>query len=265
LYQYLRKIPALPVGIFFEIEYPMANLIIDRGNTLTKWALFEADELVKKGKLESKTSDTLLDELMQLPETEAVLLSSVKRPSQKLEHWVSKAKRGVFFTYKTPIPVKNAYTTPETLGLDRLAAAIGAWNRFPESNSLVIDMGTCIKYDFITANGEYLGGNISPGMTMRFQALNRYTDKLPLLGYKEFDSIYGNSTETAITIGVVQGVEQELKGTIACFEQQFGKINTLMTGGDASVFEKRLKVPIFAAPNLVLYGLNAILNYNAGK
>ena len=243
----------------------MANLIIDRGNTLTKWALFEEDELVKMGKLDSKTSASLLDELMQLPECESVLLSSVKRPSLTLERWVGKAKRGVVFTHETPIPVKNAYTTPETLGLDRLASAIGAWNRFPESNSLVVDMGTCIKYDFITAQGEYLGGNISPGMTMRFQALNRYTDKLPLLGYKEFDSIYGNSTETAITIGVVQGVEQELKGTIACFEQQFGKINTLMTGGDASVFEKRLKVPIFAAPNLVLYGLNAILNYNAGK
>jgi type III pantothenate kinase len=243
----------------------MSNLIIDRGNTLTKWALFEADKLVKSGKLVSTTSASLLDELMELPAVEAVLLSSVKRPSLTLERWVSRAKRGVVFTHETPIPVKNAYTTPETLGLDRLAAAIGAWNHFPGSNSLVIDLGTCIKYDFVTERGEYLGGNISPGMNIRFQALNRYTDKLPLLGYKEFNAIYGNSTESAITIGVVQGIEQELLGTIACFEQEFGKINTLITGGDASIFEKRLKVPIFANPNLVLFGLNALLNYNVGK
>jgi len=243
----------------------MGNLIIDRGNTLTKWALFEGNELLRNGHLEANTTKALRKELSGLPKAEVVLVSSVKKKSTALTEWAAKASKSIEFTYLTPVPIKNAYKTPKTLGLDRLAAVIGAWNFYPGCHSLVIDFGTCIKYDFITNQAEYLGGNISPGMKMRFQALHQFTDKLPLLDYKHIDSIYGTCTESAIATGVIQGIEQEVMGTIALFQKQFDTINVILTGGDASVFEKQLKVPIFASPHLVLFGLNAILNYNAGK
>lgn len=243
----------------------MANLIIDRGNTFTKWAVFEDGQLKRQGKTESPKTEDLLTDLTPFQASEAILLSSVKKPSPELENWVKRAPLGLLFTHLTPTPVTNTYKTPQTLGLDRLAAAVAGWKLFPNQNTLVIDMGTCIKYDFVDQQGKYLGGNISPGMTMRFQALNRYTDQLPLLSFKDFEMIYGNSTESAIVLGVVQGLEQEILGTISLFEKQFGKINIVLTGGDSSIFEKRLKVHIFASPNLVLQGLNAILEYNAGK
>ncbi|MBX7180797.1 MAG: type III pantothenate kinase [Bacteroidia bacterium] len=243
----------------------MANLIIDRGNTFTKWAVFEDGQLKRQGRTESPNLEDLLLDLSPFQTSEAILVSSVKKPWLELDEWVKQAPVWIHFSHLTQTPLVNTYSTPQTLGLDRLAGTVGAWSLFPNQNSLVIDMGTCIKFDFVDRDGRYLGGNISPGMTMRFQALNRYTDQLPLLGFKDFNAIYGNSTESAIVLGVVQGIEQEILGTISLFEKQFGKINTVLTGGDSTIFEKRLKVPIFASPNLVLQGLNAILDYNAGN
>ena len=239
----------------------MNNLVIDIGNTLAKFGVF------KNGVVHSTTSvssDNIEAELSDLTSTycfDYVIVSSVKNLEIDIRQWIRPAGLMVF-DYQTHLPIKNDYATPETLGLDRLAGVVGAWEMFPKSNSLVIDCGTCLKFDFLNAKGHYLGGNISLGLKMRFSALNHYTDKLPLLQNKPISEIYGISTESAIHTGVVQGATEEIKGTMQLFEQKFGKINTIITGGDASVFEKRLKVPIFALPNLVLNGLHTILEFN---
>ncbi len=243
----------------------MQNLVIDCGNTLTKWAVFENDIVVNEGKLSSDSPASLVNILQTLRTPENTIISSVIENCDELTSFLKSSKHSIQFSHTTPIPVKNRYKTRQTLGLDRLAGVVGAAKQFPHENCLVVDIGTCIKFDFVTHEGEYLGGNISPGLNMRFAALNIYTDKLPLLSYQPVEDIFGKSTREAIITGVVQGMTEEIKGTIALFSAKFGKINIIITGGDASLFENRLNIPIFADPNLVLNGLNAILEYNLPK
>ena len=168
------------------------------------------------------------------------------------------------FTSETKIPVKNLYRTANTLGSDRLPAVIAAYNRFPGKDILVIDSGTCIKYNFINSNGEYLGGGISPGIDMRFKSLNNFTDRLPLITADyEFEKLVGTSSAESILSGVMNGVVTEVEGIISRYEQQYSSLHVVISGGNSSFFEKRLKKSIFADSFLVLKGLNLILEHNA--
>jgi len=163
------------------------------------------------------------------------------------------------FDHTVTTPLKNRYATPETLGADRLAAAVGAWSLFPHQNSLVIDLGTCITYEAVSKAGEYLGGNIVPGLRLRCEAMHRYTANLPLVEVEKPVPLIGKSTVECMQSGVFNGLVAEINGMIATYSSRFEDLKVLTCGGDAFFFESHLKPTIFAASNLVLMGLHAIL------
>jgi type III pantothenate kinase len=157
------------------------------------------------------------------------------------------------------------YATPTTLGVDRIAGVCGAKHMSPKTNVLVIDAGTCITYDFLDRDGNFLGGGISPGLMMRFNAVHNFTARLPLVPLVEIAPLIGDSTETCIQSGVINGLIEELGGIISLYRQKFEGLAVILSGGDARFFENKLKGSIFAVPELVLSGLNSILIHNVGS
>lgn len=167
------------------------------------------------------------------------------------------------FKSDTPIPIKNGYATQQSLGSDRLAAAIGAYGLFAGQNCLAVDAGTCIKYNILTREGVYLGGAISPGLSMRLKALHEFTDRLPLLEMDaDFDTLTGQTTRDSMLSGVLNGALAEVDGLIGRYRAQFPDLACIITGGDGPYLAKRLKNHIFAEPYLVLKGLHGVLLYN---
>lgn len=233
----------------------MQKLTIDQGNTRTKAAVFDGDSLVEK--LEDPAFDVLETFAKQ---AHRLILSTVKKESQLmtlLNH------HDIFLSSKTPTPLANRYLQPSTLGNDRLALSVGANTLFPNRHLLIIDMGTCITYDVVNAQNEYLGGSISPGLRMRFRALNQFTSQLPMLEMgPSVPEIIGQSTSECIQSGVINGLLAEIEGKIERFKCVFPSLKIIITGGDASFFDKELKNTIFACPDLLMIGLNKILDYN---
>jgi len=204
--------------------------------------------------------------MQDFPQLRYAILSSVrKKDPPLLEFLHGKFERFIELTSETPIPLTNLYLTPATLGYDRLASAVGANNIYPGSNVLVIDIGSAITIDFVNDNNEYTGGNISPGMEMRFKALNEYTANLPLEKPQENIETLGTNTASAIVNGVQNGIIFELDGYINQLTEIYSNLKVIITGGDADFFVKKLKSTIFADSNLILKGLNKILEYNIEK
>jgi type III pantothenate kinase len=177
----------------------------------------------------------------------------------------SKIHRLIELTHKTEIPVENKYSTPETLGKDRLAAIVGAAYLKPGSDILVIDAGTAITYDFIDSNRNFLGGNIAPGIDLRLRSLHEFTQKLPIVEPKTESPFLGDSTESAILSGALYGIVFEIDGYIDALKIKYPQLSTFLTGGSTFYFDTKLKNAIFAERNLVLIGLNRILQYNVQK
>ena len=200
------------------------------------------------------------------PQLNKAILSEVKSVDEKLIRYLSDN-----FDYfleldeHTELPIKNLYETPETLGKDRLAAAIGANELFPDKNLLVIDAGTAITFDLVSEKNQFIGGNISPGLEMRFRALNQFTGKLPLIGHSEEFQMIGKNTIDAIRAGVQNGILYEIAQTIELFNRNYRNLQIVMTGGDSNFFDKKLNYSIFVHFNLTLIGLNRILEHNAKK
>jgi len=242
------------------------NLIIDIGNSRTKLSLFNHGEVL---------ITTPVDELLQehinalkdkYPSLNKVILSSVREYPDSLK----KALQNNFDTFlelshKTPLPIENLYLSKETLGYDRIASAVGANNLYPNTNLLVIDAGTALTYDFVSDKNQYLGGNIAPGLEMRFKSLHNFTNKLPLVKAENQNKLYGSTTEEAIRAGVQNGFIYEIEKTIEMFKIFYGNLKVIITGGDADFFDKKLKNPFFVHFNLVALGLNRILEYNEYK
>jgi type III pantothenate kinase len=205
----------------------------------------------------------LLDEHPQLKK---VILSTVKPSDEDLKRFLAKNfDQFLELDHRTELPIENLYETPETLGKDRIAAAVGANELFPDQNLLIIDAGTAITYDLVSEKNQFIGGNISPGLEMRFKALNHFTGKLPLVGYQdEFEPIGRNTTE-AIRAGVQNGLIFEIAQTIDLFNRNYQNLQIIMTGGDSNFFERKLNYSIFVHFNLTLIGLNRILEHNAEK
>jgi type III pantothenate kinase len=200
------------------------------------------------------------------PQLKKVILSSVKPYDEELNQFLSgNFDQFLELDQNTALPIENLYETPETLGKDRIAAAAGANELFPAQNLLIIDAGTAITYDLVSEKNQYIGGNISPGLTMRFKALNHFTGKLPLVKYRdEFQSI-GTNTIDAIRAGVQNGVLFEMAQTIDLFNRNYQNLQIIMTGGDSNFFERKLNYSIFVHFNITLIGLNRILEHNAKK
>jgi type III pantothenate kinase len=238
------------------------HLIIDIGNTNSKVAVVnKANCFLTIGQYERLNKDVLKLLIAQYHPA-AAIFSSVREFTGN-EEWFGflkeEVKNVIHFTSKTPIPVKNLYGTPDTLGCDRLAAAVGVNYLFPSSDCMVIDCGTAITVDFIGHGGEFLGGNISPGLQTRFKALNAFTDQLPLCHITDNVQTIGTTTDTAISSGVLQGAIYEIERYI----EQNPHYNVIFTGGDALFFAKHIKNSIFVVFNLVFIGLNRVLSYNA--
>ena len=238
------------------------KLVLDFGNTLKKAAVFQGDRFVD---LQSTSSDiiTIIEAFKQkYPQLNRAILSTVVHIDVHLLHYLKQNFRFLFFDHETPIPIKNAYKSPATLGKDRIAAAIGAFKLFPKQNVLIIDAGSSITYEILTEAEEYLGGAISLGIQLRAKALNHFTDQLPLIEPRLQVKLVGDDTESSLQSGIVNGATAELSAMIKAYENQFSDLKIILTGGDAIYFEKSLKYDIFASENLVLEGLNYILDYN---
>jgi type III pantothenate kinase len=241
------------------------NLVVDLGNTRAKIALFEGRSILEQWVFDAKFT---VAELQKIYRTHSgiknTIVSSVLNHSKDVVNFLSNHSQYIPFDNRTPLPIINSYKTPESLGKDRLAAVVGAWSLHKGNTVLVIDAGTCIKLDLITSKNEYLGGSISPGINMRFKALNYYTDKLPIVDVdKNYHSLTGVSTKESLLSGVQVGVLFEVQGFINEYSKQYPDLKIVLTGGDKPFFELGLKNHIFAIPELVLLGLNEILLFNA--
>ena len=207
--------------------------------------------------------DGLLHHVRTLPHTDACILSCVSEVDQKVINvLIQKAVHFMELTAETRLPINNLYKTPETLGKDRLAAVVGAYSLFPGKDILVIDAGTALTIDFVDREGNYHGGIISPGLNMRFRALHEYTKKLPLQAYKDDFEIIGDSTTSAITSGVQNGIIFEVNAYINYFVKKFPQLVNILTGGDINFFVNKIEKCIFAEPNLVLFGLEKLILIN---
>lgn len=239
------------------------NLCLDIGNTRLKAALFNENEELVYHSVFAPFMQENLEQIFADHHITNAILSSVANHGAFINSFLEKRTFFVCLTHKTPLPITNTYATPKTLGRDRLAVVVGGKGIFPSDDILAIDAGTCITYDFIDQKNVYHGGSISLGLQMRFRALQHFTDKLPLVTKTTDCELVGKTTETAIMSGVMQGTAAEMNGIIEQYQQKYPKIKVLLTGGDANFFETNIKSKIFVRPNLVLEGLNKILNYNA--
>lgn len=239
------------------------KLIIDIGNTLIKIAIYKGKEIVWKDTI-SMVKLSVFQDLFSKYKIESCIISCVGDIDSALIDFLNAETSLLILDHSTALPFKNLYSTPRTLGRDRLAAIAAASINYPSTDVLIIDAGTCITYDFINEDNEYLGGGISPGLLMRFKALNTFTSKLPLVNLEEYSlpELIGGNTTNSILSGVVRGFIKEIEGNISDYMSLYKQLKIIVTGGDHKYFDKLLKYKTFASPNLVLEGLNGILDFN---
>lgn len=239
----------------------MKNLILDFGNSYLKLALFEGETLVHQASF--STLKELIEEVHTQTFEKALLSSVIKASETSLFLNQMKKEIDILDVQKTQFPIEIQYKTPLTLGKDRIANACFASKQNPNRHSLIIDIGTCIKFDFLELGKKYKGGSISPGLNLRFKSLNNYTGNLPLITLDgAYDNLIGIDTEGSILSGVKIGMEAEINGMIQMYEDQFKDLTIFITGGDADKFELKAKNTIFADHYITLKGLNEILLFN---
>ncbi len=238
------------------------NFIVDVGNSRVKAAIMSEGEVLEQfafAALQELELDTILE---KYPAVERAIVASTGEDARRIIKML--CERGLWvmeMTPSTPVPIRNGYLSPETLGMDRLAAAVGA-NNIVGGDCMIVDFGTAITIDFVV-DGEFRGGNISLGMRSRFRALHDYTSRLPECDATDEILEIGRTTREAIEQGVMQGITNEIEGYISAFLSKNEKLSIIFTGGDAKFFVKRIKNAIFAKCDLVFCGLNTILEYNA--
>ncbi|CAM3508092.1 type III pantothenate kinase [Flavobacterium saliperosum] len=237
-------------------------LAIDVGNTRIKVAVFEKhtflfQDVFLKEEAVKKTGNIFKN----FPQITESVFSSVGKLDEELLALLQKTSKLNIISSESVFPFKNKYATPKTLGVDRMVLASGATLVYPKQNRLIIDAGTCITYDFVDEKDTYLGGAISPGLRLRYEALHNYTAKLPLLTLEQPQNFIGNSTRESIHSGVVNGIVNEIDGFINQYRQQYQDLTVILTGGDAEFLAKNIKNTIFANSNFLLESLNHIHHY----
>ena len=216
------------------------HFCLDFGNTRKKIGYFQGDKLINEIILRDNYQEHIAD-LLNLHEPDSAILSSVVNHEQEIEELLKEKTKFILLNKDTRLPFLNAYGSPETLGNDRLAVVAALREYYPNKNSLAISVGTCITYNFLADNHTFRGGAISPGVNMRLQSMHDYTDQLPLVGDRGYDSLLGFDTETSIRSGALNGVAAEIDGMINRYRDEYGEINAVLTGGDTRYFARRLK------------------------
>lgn len=236
------------------------NLLVDIGNTLCKWVLTKDNKIVDRGFTVIFNECFIASLQAKGKAFDTVVMCSVRKLSEHLEEYLAANFNYRCVRHDLPLPVKIQYEQPETLGMDRVLAAVGAITLFPNAPLLVIDAGTAITIDFVSADAEFLGGNIAPGIRLRFKSLHDYTDKLPLVSAeRDFESI-GRNTESAIRAGVQQGVANELESYIIKAELQCPNLQVVLTGGDAVLLSEIIDKKLIIQKDLIFIGLQEVAN-----
>ncbi|MEZ4779707.1 MAG: type III pantothenate kinase [Flavobacteriaceae bacterium] len=239
------------------------KLIVDVGNSFIKLAVFNKDSLVERRVIAKEDFKMSVNELIQIfSKLERAIVSAVGSFSESNLFFLEKQMIVHILSSNSKIPFSNTYATPKTLGVDRIALVSAAAKQFPNKNVLIIDAGSCITYDVLNSNNEYLGGAISPGISMRYKAMNSFTSKLPLLEATIPKDIIGTTTQSSMDVGVIQGVVNEIEGFVSLYKTHFSDLTTILTGGDLHFLRDSIKNDIFALPNFLLEGLNHILEIN---
>lgn len=241
----------------------MTQLIIDIGNTSIKSILFKKSRFTTLKRFNSDSEFIAYIKKEQLTTTSSIV-SSV-RSNQKTQYITKELSSPFILNSEALLPIINSYGTPKTLGYDRITNAIAAYSKSPGENNLIIDIGTCLKFDFINSKNQYLGGSISLGFLMRYNALHNFTDNLPLLKNEVTNQLLGMDTKSSMVSGVYLGMLGEIKQFVKNYESIYSNLNIFLTGGDLSYFENEelsQKNSIFADPLLTLKGLKVILDYN---
>lgn len=237
-------------------------LTIDVGNSRIKVAVFEQDKLIELFVLSSNDAAVFFAEIfIKYPKIDQAIYSSVGKLDENVLLSIQERVKTRVVNHTIKFPFQSQYATPATLGIDRMVLAAGATLQYPNTNRLVIDAGTCITYDFITQENQYLGGAISPGISLRYKSLNDYTSQLPLLEKEDSVFLIGNSTKNSIHSGVINGLILEIDGFISQYFHKYQDLTVILTGGDAEFLAKRLKNPIFANSNFLLESLCLLSTY----
>jgi type III pantothenate kinase len=241
----------------------LMNLIIDKGNTKIKLYIFKHSEIQFFKSISEAVLKDVLNEISSQFKIQKIIVSTVGKDFNfNMNNIFPKVENVIHLNSTLKVPFKNTYKTPNTLGADRIALISSAFMKYPNENTLVIDAGSCITFDFINKESDYLGGAISPGIQMRFEALNNYTAKLPLVEFNDIDFLIGGDTKESILSGVLNGVVSEIDGVISQYRDRFKKLNVVLTGGNVNFLSKQLKSSIFVHQNFIFEGLNYLLEYN---
>ena len=241
------------------------DLVIDIGNTLQKLAVFSDEGVLLDLFSEKKLPISLLENLFCQYPIKRAIVSSVRENDDSVLCWLEEKTQLIRFSSNCRLPIRLKYATPETLGTDRIANAVGANALYPNRNVLSIMAGTCLVTDFVNEKGEYLGGSIAPGVRMRFKALSQFTSRLPLVEPENIDFFVGDSTQNSILSGVMNGIILEINGIIRQYSRHYSLLKVILSGGDAELLQNSIKKRIFAAQNPILVGLHKILKLNASK
>ena len=237
-------------------------LVIDVGNTRVKVFVYEEDEILFH---EAFVHEFFFEEILKIfqkfEKISHSVLSSVGNIDERVLEILNLRSKLLIIDSESKVPFINKYATPKTLGVDRMVLAAGAVLKFPNTNRLIIDAGTCITYDFVGADDAYLGGGISPGLRLRYESLHAYTAKLPLLTFKKPEGLIGNSTAEAIHSGIVNGFVNEIRGIVGEYEKQFVNLAIILTGGDSEILSNQIKNSIFVNPNFLIESLKALQEY----
>lgn len=239
----------------------MKTICFDFGNTRLKAAIFNNDEFVEQIILPNDELFTI-ERLINIQQPQKTILSSVISHNTAIEGYLAQKTKFHKLSHLTKANFTSPVGKPETIGADRLALAAAAVHFFPSKNNLVIALGSCITYNFINQYNQFIGGSISPGMEMRFKAMEVFTAKLPEVKADWNFPIIGYDTKTNMQSGVIAGIAFEIEGFINAYSEKYSNFNVVLTGGDATYFASRLKYKIFADYNFLFKGLYALSETN---
>ena len=237
-------------------------LTIDIGNTNTKFFLFSDDRLIEKGNSENEIGTKAILEIFKKHKIDAVIYSNVSGYNQSGLKKIFKNYKVYNVNKNLKLPFTNEYKPQSSLGSDRIALICAAINKYPNKHILIIDLGTCITYDFVSSDKIYLGGAITPGLMTRYKSLNIFAADLPVLDFKFPEKYYGNSTFESVHSGIYYGIIDEIKGRIDYYKKKFKHLEVILTGGDSYKLSNSLKNTIFADSNFIGEGLLYLLKFN---